>query len=91
MKPTLGRVVFYTWFEQFSGKQKTNPARVVKVWSDTCVNLVVDLDGGNDHFSPMPGEQVQLQAWATSVMRVEKPEDVPAEPHCSGWSWPPRV
>lgn len=52
------------------------PATVVKVWSDTCVNLKVHADGPND-------------IWATSAQLAadaEKPEDLPP----GHWMWPPR-
>lgn len=72
MKPTIGRVVIYTptederkaWRES-SGGNKINeaeklPAIVVAVWSETCINVKVDLDG--------PG-----QLWKTSINRGDGP------------------
>lgn len=58
MKPTIGRVVIYKtteaeratmkaapYFGQYCNIQDELPATVVAVWSDTCLNLRVKLDG----------------------------------------------
>lgn len=53
MKPTIGRIVVYNTTEkerllmdvENCNLQKQLPAVVVSVWSETCVNLKVLLDG----------------------------------------------
>lgn len=56
MKPTLGRIVIYRLTDSdadINGAREF-PAIIVRVWSDTCVNLKVLLDDDQDR-------------WATSV------------------------
>lgn len=68
MKPTIGRVVIYKtteedkdYFRSLTQKWQTInvsdqlPAMIVAVWSDTCINVQVMLDG------------VQSTMWKTSV------------------------
>lgn len=49
MKPTIGRIVYYTFVNHGDGpdqgQSQTVPAIIVAVWSDTCVNLRVFQDG----------------------------------------------
>lgn len=51
MKPTIGRIVIYKLTETerayFNGADIL-PAVIVRVWSDTCVNLKVLTDGNAD-------------------------------------------
>ena len=63
MKPTIGRIVHYfptpRQLSEWGGNQSSPlPAVVVKVWSDTCVNLKVLNDGPSDH-------------WVTSALNDE--------------------
>jgi hypothetical protein len=51
IKPTIGRVVWF-WLDEFQATdtgQQPNAAMVVRVWNDTCVNLVVFDANGNWH------------------------------------------
>jgi len=88
MKPTIGRIVHFTFDEvrraQIDthqagvmaelGQGTTVPATIVAVWSDKCVNLRVHPDG--------PGPDL----WETSVvLKDEHTADG------SYWEWPPRV
>ena len=67
MKPTIGRIVIYT----IGGAQdacyadnngaKELPAVIVRVWSETCVNLKVLTDAVHDQ-------------WITSVVYAETPD-----------------
>lgn len=72
MKPTLGRIVLYTVSGDETTKVETNgakvlPAVIVRVWSDTCVNLKVLTDGTNDAWltSRTLGDQPGQWAWPT--------------------------
>lgn len=67
MKPTVGRIVLYNagpgQFSDPSGPGNESsplPAVIVRVWTDTCVNLKVLTDGPKD-------------AWVTSVTEGEGP------------------
>ena len=63
MKPTLGRIVFYT----FEGTGKVAPAMVVKVYGDDCVNLRVFTDDGENpayKSSVRLGEVGKPDSWA---------------------------
>ena len=65
MKPTIGRIVIYKLYEGFepclkNGGETELPAVIVRVWSDTCVNLKVLTDGVHDE-------------WVTSVVQGEGP------------------
>lgn len=73
--PLVGETVLYTlpadekYDERSHGQVR--PATVVRVWSDTCVNLEVQLDGTNDlrseHKDPRYAFAHQAAAsWATS-------------------------
>ena len=74
MKPTIGRIVHYTFLNDMAlpeeGQSRTVPAIIVAVWSDDCVNLRVFQDG--------PG----VPLWKTSI--VEKS----ASHGGDYWEWP---
>ena len=79
MKPTIGRIVHYTFPNTFAGtgqsregQSRTVPAIIVAVWSDTCVNLRVFQDG----------EHPPL--WKTSVVLKQSEDDLT----CEYWEWP---
>ena len=64
-KPSVGRVVHYQVAGHDSDDIRYNyakilPAIIVRVWSDTCVNLKVFTDGPND-------------GWKTSVVLGNEP------------------
>lgn len=53
MTPTIGRVVIYSFVSKAEADVASNgaaevPAVIVRVWSDTCVNLKVLTDGTYD-------------------------------------------
>lgn len=70
-KPSVGRIVHFT---RAPGSEPV-PAIIVKVWSDTCVNLreFPDDDSG---YCPR---------WTSVVQR-----DASNEEHGNYWEWPPR-
>jgi len=80
--PSIGRIVRYVLAD---GPQKgeSRAAMIVRVWSDTCVNLLVFLDGYNDI------SQMALQLGAKSEpteMRVTSCSyDADRKPGC--WFW----
>jgi hypothetical protein len=62
-KPTIGRVVIYKTTEEDRKKMRESsnqnvqhelPATIVAVWSESCVNVKVDIDG-------------EGQLWKTSI------------------------
>lgn len=88
MKPSIGRIVHFIVGESGVSSLKDKggnshcykpgdkiAAVVVCVWSDTCVNLKLLLDGPND-------------SWETSV-RMKEEGDTPASGN--RWEWPERV
>ena len=74
MKPTLGRIVHYTFpaGEQSESQSRTVPAIIVAVWSDTCVNLRVFQDSAANPI------------WQSSVCE----RDAGNEAHGNYWEWP---
>ena len=91
MKPPLGRSVRYRYPDG-----EIRAAIIVRVWSDTCVNLQVLLDGGNDSASGgsalvVNGIRTDRPAWVTSAapIVVVDPDDKTST--VSGWFWPPRA
>lgn len=75
MKPTVGRIVMYVLSEndQLTHECGTNvlPAMIVKVWSDTCVNLKVFNNGPNDFWRTSVVENT-----GSAVSADKKEEDV---------------
>ncbi len=74
--PALGRNVLYC-LNNGQNRGQERAARICRIWSDTCVNLRVDLDGEND---------VPNADWVTSVN-----ENAGVEPVPGMWRWPPKV
>ncbi|MDA8106190.1 MAG: hypothetical protein M0Z71_12535 [Nitrospiraceae bacterium] len=69
MGPTIGRIVHYKITEK-----EVRPAIIVKVHSETCVNLQVFYDGGNDAaLSPIG------MVWKTSIVQGNGVGE---------WQWP---
>lgn len=79
MKPSVGRIVLVKLDEQTSAAMSGNhskewgaldvaPAIIVRVWTDTCVNLKVFSDGFND-------------VWITSVSFDESENPLPRTWH----------
>jgi hypothetical protein len=59
MKPTIGRIVIYTLYDGF----EPCPAVIVRVWSDTCVNLKVFIDGPQDMWVTSVCEGTGPRSW----------------------------
>jgi len=74
-KPSIGRIVAYVLAEG-PNKGQDRPAVIVRVWSDTTVNLQVFTDGDNDGLPAVK--------WDTSVQLD------PARA-LRTWHWPERV
>jgi hypothetical protein len=91
-KISTGRLVLFA-FEKNGGGIEERPARVVRVWEEGKVNLVVDVDGSNDSGLILPqersqsGERTTLAVWRTSVMPAVDQD----KPQANTWRWPPRV
>lgn len=90
-KPTVGRIVNFV----MGDGETIRPAIVVRVWSDTCINLRAFLDGTNDSQAikvQRDGYSLDVCApdgWATSVVYQEPIEGVASQP--STWHWPART
>lgn len=78
-QPSIGRVVHYVLPDgPHIGEHR--PAFVVKVWSETNLNLQVFVDGTNDYPDDYDGA-----VWATSVSFD------PSGEQPRSWHWPERV
>lgn len=75
-KPSLGRIVIYT-LREGAGCGQERPAMIVRVWTDTCVQLKVFLDEVNDHGS---------ETFASSASLAQ-----PTGPSLGCWRWPDRT
>ena len=79
MKPTVGEIVNYfpgdTPNMPVHNGAEMLPAVIVRVWSDTCVNLKVFNDG-------------DLDFWKTSVLLDE---DIDKPTQSNTWRWPVRL
>lgn len=73
--PTIGRIVHFI-VPGLKGKDAERPAIIVRVWSETCVNLHVFADGANDHESALADG-----GWKTSVCLDDKKNP-------GTWHWP---
>ena len=79
--PSVGQIVHYI-LPAGPKKGEHRAAMIVRVWSDTCVNLRVFLDGSNDYdYATLPHHNTQLAGdlWVTSA-------SLDAE-GVSGWHW----
>lgn len=65
-RPRIGDIVDFTLAFARNGDAIERPAIVVAVWSPTCVNLQVFLDGVNDLQDCVPQECQRGFAWRTS-------------------------
>lgn len=88
-KPTLGRIVLFTFATPFDsdwsgrdGQGAQVPAIITAVWSDTCVNLTVFVDG-----------YLGVLAQSTIVLKTEQNQKNINydEPNAAFWEWPTRV
>jgi len=76
MKPTVGRIVHYVLREgRNTGEHR--PAIIVRVWTDTTVQLQVFTDKTND-------DMTDGVIWQTSVMLDDSSEKI------GTWHWPER-
>jgi len=76
-KPSLGRIVQYSQpaGEARHNDERTHPAIITHVWSDTCVNLTVFFDNA----APEPRTSVCLRT-----------DDADHNPNAY-WEWPAKV
>lgn len=90
MIPSIGRII-HVCIGIEDGAPVLRPAIITRVWSPTCVNAQVFLDGGNDDrlvvgklFGITEGyaERGNAPAWGTSLCQGEA---------VSCWQWPGRV
>lgn len=82
MKPSLGRIVlFHGVNPAYNNGSSVCPAVIVRVWSDTCVNLRLLRDGTPDSIN----FGFVAEDWKTSVVLDE------SKTQPMGWSWPERV
>lgn len=59
MKPSIGRIVIYRFRPgSYNNGAAEAPAVVVRVWSDSCVNLKILMDGPFDY-------------WKTSILQEQ--------------------
>ena len=72
-KPSLGRIVLYRSIESNSATE--HPAIITRVWSDTCVNLLV-----------FPDNSAPVVKTSASF----NDQDFDAD-HAYHWRWPPKV
>jgi len=68
MKASIGRIVLYRCTEEeqnLNNHQEIAPAIITAVWSDTCVNLKVILDGETNLWktSALLGESEMQWSW----------------------------
>lgn len=81
MKPSIGRTVHFV-LDRGPNKGQHRPAVIVRVWSDTCVQLQVFTDSdATDRYN----DQIPNPLWATSVTYDETAEKI------YSWHWPERV
>lgn len=91
-KPTVGRIVNFTL-----ANGEVRPAIVVRVWSASCVNVRVFLDGSNDAGGPLTIKTAEGHSydvcdesgWATSVNYDEGVDGAAPPPRT--WHWPTRA
>lgn len=85
-KPQVGDDVLFAFADEYS---KTGiierPAKVLRVHSDTCVNLVVFVDGYNDERLLQAGEQHKNSAPTMMVWRTSATLSADGETHA--WQW----
>ena len=71
MKPTIGRVVIYKYVSkcEHNNFAEECPAVIVRVWSDTCVNLKLLEDGPENSWktSVTKGDGVNNWHWPVKV------------------------
>lgn len=75
MKPSVGRIVLVPVAPVMNNGADVAPGVITRVWSDTCVNVHVLLDGRNTE-------------WKTSVALFDTAEEAAVGHSCY---WPPRV
>jgi hypothetical protein len=95
MAPTIGRIVLVNIGTDYPGTEHEQPvlrpATVVRVWSPTCINVQIQLDGYNDDRFLGQGALTSAKphavrgdatVWATSLCQGDG---------LGQWNWPPRA
>lgn len=82
-KPTLGRIVLAV-IQDKSGATIVRPAIIVRVWSETTVNLQVFLDGAGGAQAEWNDGLGANVLWKTSLVLDHSGERV------GTWHWPSR-
>lgn len=84
--PIPGDLVYYKLGNEWNRPGELRPAMIVRVWSDTTVNLLIFVDGDNDKFMGAEGWETvpSYTAWKTSVPRIENVK----EGSGAGWFYP---
>lgn len=86
-KATIGRIVEFTFGSHFdtemrwsgpNGQSQVVPAMIVQVWSDTCVNLCVFIDGS------------ERTVAKTSICRHSGVDPEEGQIVADSWQWPER-
>lgn len=87
MTPTIGRIVIYQPTAEDKGQSSSQegfPAIITRVWSDTCVNLMVF----RDFDTPITVTSVDRMLEPVIGGNAEQAEQL-SSPRT--WRWPPRV
>lgn len=90
MLPSVGRIVSYT-LPRGKSRGEVRPAMIVRVFTTTCVNLQIHLDGSNDAGMGFPDAlgNDPLVIWETSV--CEAPSAAEGDERLGRWFWPTKV
>lgn len=80
-QPSIGRMVHYVLDSEFKNPGEHRPATIVRIWSGGFVNLLVQIDGGNDD-PRYDAANPQLVKWITSV------QFDPTATNLRSWHWP---
>lgn len=78
-KPSLGRVVLVPMDPDSNNGLDHAPATVVRVWSDTSINVKVS------------GDNNQPPEWRKSITLVDELPAFDPTKNMHVWCWPPRV
>lgn len=93
MKPSLGRIVLVKIAGKLNEKGEPTsiivPAIIVKVLSDTCINVRAFNDGSND--LDIDASNTCHQFWLTSVTFDETGNLVGVPTNNMNWIWPPKI
>lgn len=88
MKPSIGRIVLVN-ISPDPDRPALRPAIVTAVWSDTCINVRLFEDGGNDAALLVGlGVSEEHPDWLTSINQASAGD---GSIGFRQWAWPPRV